>query len=111
MGYYRCGKCNILTGIPLENNRCKECFATMEHCTCGSGGHPRRCFLHPDQYYLHCFDLDIINILESNEEELNEQYESTFGKKPYKDAISTKSDLIVERAGYHLINRRDKDDE
>jgi len=30
-------------------------------CTCGSGGHPRDCAMHPDRRQMHCQEIDLLN--------------------------------------------------
>src|SRR5688572_20334772 len=126
MGYYRCLHCNNMTGI--ASTKCSKCgWDDIEHCTCGSGGHPRKCDLHPDEYYLHCFDLDISSLLEDNFYFKEEMEESPYwihgsrdcgcpmGTNP-KECPKRKMDIIaivdeiVERAKLHLITRRDKND-
>lgn len=32
--------------------------ADASTCTCGSGGHPRRCAKHPEEFDRHCADMD-----------------------------------------------------
>lgn len=56
MGYRRFACGHPITGI----DHCPVCGSTdlVEHCTCGSGGHPRRCATHPDEYDKHIAELD-----------------------------------------------------
>ena len=45
---------------PTGIDHCPVCGSTalVEHCTCGSGGHPRRCATHPDAYDAHIAELN-----------------------------------------------------
>lgn len=71
MGYYRCKLCGLVTGDPSFHS-------STDHepdwfiCTCGSGGHPRRCNNHPGAYEHHIQELDEITAdeleLEKNDE-------------------------------------------
>jgi len=59
MSYHRCLNCGAVTGAPETHQACPDGSApTWEVCTCGSGGHPRRCDLHPDAYEEHTADLN-----------------------------------------------------
>lgn len=59
MGYWRCLNCGTLTGVPGSHPVCPEGGppTAWERCTCGSGGHPRRCELHPEAYAAHLAEL------------------------------------------------------
>ena len=37
-------------------------------CTCGSGGHPRHCAKHPEEYAKHCAELDWLNAYDTGAE-------------------------------------------
>lgn len=59
MGYWRCLKCNLMTGLPEHHAKVRgDHEPEWEHCTCGSGAHPRRCKLHPDEYDRHVAELN-----------------------------------------------------
>jgi hypothetical protein len=55
MGHHKCLRCGYLTGIPSSHTTCGNHW---EVCTCGSGGHPRRCDLHPGAYEEHIAELN-----------------------------------------------------
>lgn len=63
MAYRKCMSCGYLTGNTATHDPCPLLGATpfWEVCDCGSGGHPRRCALHPDAYDAHCADLSAEN--------------------------------------------------
>ncbi len=46
-----------MTGVPASHPTCGGQPTIWEVCTCGSGGHPRRCELHPLAYDLHLAEL------------------------------------------------------
>lgn len=50
--------CNHSTITPWPT--CPQCGAppSTERCTCGSGGHPRYCLLHPERFEEHCKGLE-----------------------------------------------------
>lgn len=57
MGHYRCLTCEHRTGLTIT--ACPQCGGiSIEHCTCGSGGHPWRCLIHPDEYQRHIDELN-----------------------------------------------------
>ena len=58
MGHWRCKVCNYITGAP-ETHRFRH-IPDWEHCTCGSGAHPRRCELHPEAYQQHVEELNAL---------------------------------------------------
>lgn len=60
MGHWRCLDCDVLTGVPESHEVCPQTGdkTRWERCTCGSGGHPRRCDLHPDAYDAHLAELN-----------------------------------------------------
>lgn len=59
MAYYRCLNCDVMTGIQESHQRCPDGREPVwEHCTCGSGGHPRRCDLHPGAYEEHIAEME-----------------------------------------------------
>lgn len=51
---WRCLGCDYMTGVPdlAASHRCGN-SGRWEHCTCGSGAHPRKCELHPGAYEEH----------------------------------------------------------
>lgn len=59
MAYYRCLICGQLTGDPKFHK--ENHTPDWEVCTCGSGGHPRRCELHPEVYDKHIAELNAEN--------------------------------------------------
>lgn len=62
-------------------------------CTCGSGGHPRRCELHPDRYELHCLEMSYEVVREERDAALEA------AKKIGLQHTSVVSDLLrLERA-------------
>ena len=56
MGYSKCRSCGYTTGI--ESSHPADHTPEWERCTCGSGGHPRRCTAHPAAFDQHVFMLD-----------------------------------------------------
>lgn len=38
-------------------------------CTCGSGGHPRACALHPESYRLHVAELNVLALVDEAEKQ------------------------------------------
>lgn len=60
MGYWRCLDCDALTGVPESHEVCPKTGdkTRWEHCTCGSGGHPRKCDLHPLALARHLAELN-----------------------------------------------------
>jgi hypothetical protein len=54
-----CGFHTVAISPDAEAHRCGN-SGTWERCTCGSGGHPRECELHPEAYAAHCAELDAI---------------------------------------------------
>lgn len=59
MGHWRCLRCDVLTGLPASHPTCTDgAPPDWEHCTCGSGAHPRECVLHPDEYAKHVAELN-----------------------------------------------------
>jgi hypothetical protein len=53
MGYHRCLGCGVMTGMPESHPICAGEPPHWLVCTCGSGGHPRRCEEHPGAYEEH----------------------------------------------------------
>lgn len=53
---FACGHAPTSSSI----DHCPKCGSAdlVEHCTCGSGGHPRRCDTHPDAYDAHIAELN-----------------------------------------------------
>lgn len=100
MAHYKCLDCGDLTGIPIgDRDTCRKCFSmNLEHCTCGSGGHPNKCDIHPMNYYLHCFGIEVGNILESG-------YKLESGEIDKYPDIHSKCDAIVKAAEFHLLER------
>lgn len=66
---WRCMGCDFRTGVLdiASRHRCGN-SGRWEHCTCGSGGHPRRCELHPGAYEEHCREIDRENALFPDED-------------------------------------------
>ena len=64
MGYHRCLSCGVMTGMPESHPTCVGKLTSWFVCTCGSGGHPRRCKEHPGAYEEHLRELN-----EENERE------------------------------------------
>lgn len=60
MGHWRCTVCDWMTGDPTTHRSAHA--PDWEHCTCGSGGHPRRCDLHPGAYERHVAEIDAENL-------------------------------------------------
>jgi hypothetical protein len=69
-------------------------------CTCGSGGHPRACKLHPELYRLHVAELNVENNLSDDPEarkamdELNAATQEVLKKR--KDTIERLTKLIFQ---------------
>lgn len=57
MAYWKCLECEYKTGVPETHTTEHEPF--WDHCTCGSGAHPRRCLLHPGEYEKHIAELNL----------------------------------------------------
>lgn len=58
MGAHTCLSCGLRTGRPELHQICDGAPPRWEVCTCGSGGHPRRCDLHPGAYEAHVRELN-----------------------------------------------------
>jgi hypothetical protein len=63
VGHWRCLECGIKTGTPEKHDELIAKYSiphtpNWEHCSCGSGPHPRRCELHPNVYDFHCAELN-----------------------------------------------------
>lgn len=58
MGYYICLGCNLKTGNPNLHTICNNKLTQWEICTCGSGGHPRWCDLHPKAFKEHIAEIN-----------------------------------------------------
>lgn len=59
MAHWKCIGCGFRAGTPRAHH-CGN-SGLWEHCTCGSGGHPRRCDLHPSRYDAHIAELNAEN--------------------------------------------------
>ena len=61
MGYRKCLGCGYTTGDTSTHRECAKSGTAIEWeaCDCGSGGHPRKCALHPSEYDRHCAELSI----------------------------------------------------
>ena len=62
MGAWTCQGCGFRTGSADDAAWSHRCGASglWFRCTCGSGGHPRECELHPENYGKHIAELDAI---------------------------------------------------
>ena len=58
LAYWRCRTCEYITGKP--ESHAPGHVPDWERCTCGSGGHPRQCELHPNAYERHVAELNEI---------------------------------------------------
>lgn len=60
MGAWRCLGCNLRTGDKNYHQECPVLGTDIkwELCNCGSGGHPRRCELHPEVFEEHIKELE-----------------------------------------------------
>lgn len=99
MGHWRCLECEIKTGDVKFHDELHKKYSQpheprWEHCTCGSGGHPRKCELHPWRYRMHCDELDLEGNLEVAKEKNDVMIE----------ALNSIVELLVNNSSKDAIN-------
>lgn len=72
-----------------------ESIERDQRCTCGSGGHPRQCALHPESYRLHVAELNMLALADEDDSEHAREVVDEFDAA-YRAARAVRNETIAK---------------